>query len=139
MAKLLVKYLRFMRSLLKILSPIALLAYLAMPLFGYLFRWLPADQALLRYKGETAVMVAGSYASHSTVSDEDVTTSVNRERVYILLPSVLTDPKTVVVSQQNDELYKASEEEYGFIRLLAMYALILFCVWWFWLRKPAKL
>jgi hypothetical protein len=138
MTKLLARYLRFLRSILKILLPFALLACLVTPLFGYLARWTPADEALSRYKNETAVMVGGSYRSYTASSDREVTTSVYRERVYMLFPSMLSEPKTVTVSQQNDEPYKTSEDQNGVFNLLAMYGLILFGVWWFWLRKPGK-
>jgi hypothetical protein len=51
---------------------------------------------------------------------------------------MLSEPKTVTVSQQNDEPYKTSENRNGVLNLLAMYGLILFGTWWFWLRKPVS-
>jgi len=138
MTKLLARYFRFLRSILKILLPFALLACLVAPFFGYLVRWAPADEVLARYKTETAVMVGGSYQSYTSISDKETKTSVYRDRVYVLFPSMLSEPKTVTVSQQNDEPYKTSENRNGVLNLLAMYGLILFGNWWFWVRKPVK-
>jgi hypothetical protein len=138
MTKLLTRYLRFLRTLLKFLLPLALLACLLAPLFGYFVHWNPADEALSRYKTEMAVMVGGSYQSNTSISDKETRTSVYRERRYVLFPSMLSEPKTVTVSQQNDEPYKISEDRNGVVHLLAMYGLILFGNWWFWMRKPVK-
>jgi hypothetical protein len=138
MKKLLARYFRFLRSILKIVLPFALLGCLVMPLFGYLVRWTPADEVLARYKNETAVMVGGSYRSRTSTSGKKMKTSVYRERVYVLFPSMLSEPKTVTVSQQNDEPYKTSENRNGVLNLLAMYGLILFGTWWFWLRKQVS-
>jgi hypothetical protein len=138
MAKLFGYYLRVLRSVMKILSPLALLACLVMPLYGHLVRWAPAEQALLRYKNETAVMVAGSYQYDSTVLDNVVKSSAYRERVYVLFPSMFSEPKTVRVSQMNDEPYKILEIHNGVFDMLIMYGLIVFGVWWFWLRRPGK-
>jgi hypothetical protein len=138
MTKLLARYFAFLRSTLKIVLPFALLTCLATPLFGYLVRWTPADEALARYENETAIMVGGSYRSRTAMSDKGTRTSVYRERVYILFPSMLSEPKTVKVSQKNDEPYQTSEDQNGVVKLLVMYGLILFGIWWFWLRKPAK-
>jgi hypothetical protein len=138
MTKLLARYFRFLRSILKILLPFALLGCLVTPLFGYLVRWTPADEVLARYKNETAVMVGGIYRSRTSTSGKEVKTSVYRERVYVLFPSMLSEPKTVTVSQQNDEPYKTSENRNGVLNLLAIYGLILLGTWWFWLRKPVS-
>jgi uncharacterized SAM-binding protein YcdF (DUF218 family) len=138
MTKLLAKYLALLRLLLKILLPIALFACLAIPIFGYLVRWGPADEALSLYQNEKAIMVGGSYSSSTTVLDSGRTTSVYRERVYILVPSVLSEPKTVTVSQENDEPYQTVENQNGVVSLLLTYALVLIGVWWFWLRKPVE-
>jgi hypothetical protein len=83
-------------------------------------------------------MVGGSYSSSTTVLDSGRTTSVYRERVYILVPSVLSEPKTVTVSQENDEPYQTVENHNGVVSLLLTYALVLIGVWWFWLRKPIE-
>jgi hypothetical protein len=115
-----------------------LLACLLAPLFGYLVHWNPADEALSRYKAETAVMVGGSYQSNTSISDKETKTSVYRERTYILFPFMLSEPKTVTVSQQNDEPYTTSEDRNGVLNLLAIYGLILFGNWWFWVRKLVK-
>jgi hypothetical protein len=133
------KYLRFLILLLKYVLPLALLAFLAMPVFGHLVRWTPAEQALEHYKNETPVMVGGSYKSNSTVSDSEVKSSSYRERVYILFPSMFSAPKTVTVSQTNDEPYKISEDQYGILDLLITLSLTIFGVWWFWLRRPGKI
>ncbi|WP_198117823.1 hypothetical protein [Massilia rhizosphaerae] len=138
MKSLLTRYFSFLRGLLKILLPIALLACFGAPFFGYLVRWAPADEALARYKDETAVMVGGSYRSHTWTSDKETQTLVFRERVYVLFPSILRELKTVTVSQQNNEHYKTSEDQNGVANLLVMYGLILFGNWWFWVRKPVK-
>jgi hypothetical protein len=138
MPKLLARYFAFLRSTLKIVVPFALLACLFAPLFGYLVHWTPADEALARYGNETAIMVGGSYRSRTATSDKGTRTSVYRERVYILFPSMLSEPKTVKVSQKNDEPYQTSEDQNGVVKLLVMYGLILFGIWWFWLRKPAE-
>lgn len=138
MARLLGWYFRFLRSALKILLPISLVACFAMPLYGYLVRWAPAEAALSRYKNETAVMVGGSYRYHSTTLDGEVRSSAYRDRIYILLPSMFSEPKTVLVSQQDDEAYKISENHNGVFRMLIMYGLIVFGIWWFWFRKPDK-
>jgi hypothetical protein len=122
----------------KILLPFALLACFIAPFFGYLVRWAPADEALVRYKTDTAVMVGGSYRSYTAISDKETKTSVYRDRVYLLFPSILREPKTVTISQQNEEPYQISEDRKGVLNLLAMYGLILFGNWWFWLRKPVK-
>jgi hypothetical protein len=139
MTKLLARYIKFLRSILKGLLPFALLSCLVVPLFGYLVRWHPADEALSRYRNETAVMVGGNYRSLSTTSDRgEMTSSVYRERIYILLPSIFSEPKTVTVSQRNDEPYRVSENPSGVFHMLIMYGLIVFGVWRFWLRRPAK-
>ncbi|MCS0632961.1 hypothetical protein NX786_26860 [Telluria mixta] len=138
MKKLLAKHFKSLRSILRIALPFALLACLVTPLFGYLVHWAPADEALSRYKDETALLVGGRYRSYMASSNQKRTTSVYRERVYVLFPSMLREPKTVTVSQKNDEPYRVSEEKNGVFKLLAMYGLILFGTWWFWLRKPAK-
>lgn len=138
MATLLGKYPGLLRWIVKISLPLALLACLLSPLYGYLVRWPAADQALLRYQGQVAIMVGASYRSRSTTSDRGVASSVYRERVYILFPSMLSEPKTVIVNQTNEEPYRLSEDQNGVYRLLAMYSLVLFGTWWFWLRKPLK-
>lgn len=138
MATLLGKYLKLLRWVLKISLPIALLAGLLSPLYGHLVRWPPAEQALLRYQGQVAVMVGASYRRHSMTSGQGVASSVYRERVYILFPSIFAEPKTVIVNQTNEEPYKISEDQNGVYRLLATYCLLLVGTWWFWLRKPAE-
>ena len=138
MTTFLARYFRFLRSSLKILFPFALVACLVTPLFGYLVHWAPADEVLARYKNETAIMVGGSYRSRTSMSGKEVKTSIYRERVYILFPSTLRDPKTVTVSQKNDEPYKTSENRNGVLNLLVIYGLVLFGTWWFWLRKPVS-
>jgi hypothetical protein len=107
-------------------------------LYGYLVRWPTADQALLRYQDQVPVMVGASYRWRSTTSERGVASSVYRERVYILFPSMLGEPKTVIVNQTNEEPYKLYENRNGVYRLLATYSLLLFGTWWFWLRKPAR-
>nr|WP_156133551.1 hypothetical protein [Massilia sp. JS1662] len=138
MTKFLNRYFTFLRSTLKILFPFALLGCLVMPLFGYLVHWTPADEVLARYKNETAVMVGGSYRSRISTSGKEMKTLIYRERVYVLFPSMLREPKTVTVSQRNDEPYKTSENRNGVLNLLAMYGFLLFGIWWFWLRKPVS-
>ena len=136
--KLLARYVSFLRLLLKILLPFALLACFVAPFFGYLVRWAPADEVLARYKTETAFMVGASYRSYTVVSDKETKTSMYRNRVYLIFPSILREPKTVTISQQNDEPYQISENRNGVLNLLALYSLILLGNWWFWLRKPVK-
>ena len=138
MTTLLGKYLKLLGWVLKISLPLALLAGLVSPMYGHLVRWPPADQALLRYQDQVAVMVGASYRRHSTTSDRGVASSVYRERVYILFPSIFAEPKTVIVNQTNEEPYRISEDQNVVYRLLATYSLLLFGTWWFWLRKPAK-
>jgi hypothetical protein len=138
MVTLLGKYLGSLRRIVKISLPLALLAGLLSPLYGYLVRWPTADQALLRYQDQVPVMVGASYRCRSTSSGRGVASSVYRERVYILFPSMLGEPKTVIVNQTNEEPYKLYENRNGVYRLLATYSLLLFGTWWFWLRKPAR-
>ena len=138
MSQLLVRGIKFMRSLLKIVLPLAVLGCFVMPIYGYLVRWSPADEALLRYTNDTAVMIAGSYQYESTSSNQGTRESVYRDRTYILLPSILSEPKTVTFSQKNNEPYQISEDQNGVLKTLIMYGLIAFGTWWFWFRKPGK-
>lgn len=136
MAQLFARPLKFLQSILKISLPFALLACLATPLYGWLIHWAPADEALSRYTNQTAIMVGGSYRSRLSGSASGPRTSVYRNRIYILFPSVFSEPKTVTISQQNDEPYQISGNRNGVFDMLLLYGLIVVGGWWFWLRKP---
>jgi hypothetical protein len=138
LANLLGKYFRFLRSILKIALPVALIACIATPIYGHFVHWASSDEALLHYEKETAVMVTGQYESRSTVVEEGMDSFVYRERAYVLLPSMFRDPKLVIVSQRDNEPYELTEERNGVFRVLAAYCVFAFGTCWFWLRRVRK-
>jgi len=98
--------------------------------YGFLFPWPAGEAALGVYAGQTPVMIAASYRAKTSTNLRTQTSVTRTEqmRSYLLLPSVLTDPKVVTVWQTNEEPPEVSESRIPLVvfGLLAIAALGVF-------------
>ena len=134
----LASYFTFLLKLLKLSCPVLLIAMPLAMAAGALVPWASADALLKQHDGERAITVGASYRSNSIQTDQGWKTSVHRERRYILIPSVFSDPKVVAISQENDQPARLSEDSGGALMLPVAFALFGFGTWWFWLRKSGN-
>ena len=111
-------------------------------LYGILFPWPAAEQALTRYPGETPVVISFSFGSKTTRDAQNhvLASSKHESRSYILLPSVFTDPKIVTLSQVDDNAPSISELSAPLMLLLLVgtLGLSVFGVWYYWFRPDSR-
>ena len=111
-------------------------------LYGILFPWPAAEQALSRYPGETPLVIALSFGSKTMKDAQNhiLASSKHETRSYILLPSVFTDPKIVTISQVDDNAPSVSElsAPLMLILLVGTLGLSVFGVWYFWFRPDSE-
>lgn len=126
-------WLRWITVFMKFGAPVLLIVYVIMPIYGALRPWGGANATLAQFVGERPMMVGfavrhcENYVTHQ-VSDIS-------SRSYILFPSVLRDPKTVTISQTNEEEPTVSLSSYGFLTHVAWFAIALALTYWFWFRR----
>jgi hypothetical protein len=122
---------RFLRILLKFGLPLSLLLVPAMAIYGALVPWPAIQGTLSGYRGQTPIQVGGSYRAIHTTSTSNVWVA----RSYILFPAVLSDPKLVSFSQENDNPVSLSESRSALFLGLSWLILCAIGTWWFWFRR----
>ena len=123
---------RLFRKLLKFGMPLYLILAPVVALSGWVTPWGPAEGALLKYQGQSSVLVGASYRSHYSLGLGQTITS---SRSYILIPAALSDPKIITFTQENGGAVTVQESRLALVFMLLW--LILCCVgtWWFWFRQ----
>ena len=129
------RYFRLLYWLLKIAAPVNVLLFPALAFYGHFNSWAPANEALSRYANETPVMIGAGAGSQYSMVGGVVETSAQSQRSYILVPSVLRDPKVVTVIQDNKGSVQVAESTFAFVFLVIWYGLCLIGTWWFWFRS----
>lgn len=131
-------WLRGIWWLIRIAAPINVALFPLMAIYGTLNHWEPADQALKNYANQTAIMVGTGEEYQYSAIGGNVHEYSSNQRSYILFPSVLNDPKLVIVKTTNNEPYQVAESKEAFVFLVLWYLLCIFGTWWFWFR-PRRL
>ena len=128
-------YFRFLFWLLKIAAPVNVILFPAIAFYGAFFSWSPAEEALRKYGAETAVMVGAGKESRYSISGGREEKYQSNERTYLLFPSVLRDPKLVIIREINRNTPQVIESKEGFFFLAGWYLLCILGTWWFWFRR----
>lgn len=127
-------FFRLFRLLLKFGMPASLLLLPVLAVYGAISPWVPASAGLARYPGQSPVLVGFSYVARQS----NQTHYVRSSRSYILLPSVLSDPKLVIVARENDAAATAIESRPAFWFELAWLIACSVGTWWFWFRRAPR-
>ncbi len=113
--------------LFKLVCPLTIILYLLVATFGFIQPWKVATPILNSYNVQTTIMIGFSY--HKDSKAEIVS------RLYILIPSVLTDAKVVEIQKTNQESPVVSESKPKFYIFIFSIFVSIFGSWWFWFRK----
>lgn len=116
--------------LLKSSFPLTIILVPLVALYGYLQPWQPAAPILSSYTGQSSVMVGFSYSAQNEI--ETVS------RYYVLIPSVLSNPRMIRVQQTNQASPVVSESKSDFFVFIGMVLVACVGTWWFWLRGNSK-
>ena len=120
------------RNLLKFGFPLYLMLLPATALYGWFAPWPPAQTALAHYSGQTPVLVGASYNSHYSGGNGPTVTS---SRSYVLLPTVVSDPKILTLTQRNGAAVTSSESRAGFFFMAVWLCICVIGTRWFWRRQ----
>lgn len=96
---------KLLKKIFKYGALIILIIGLSTPLGGVIIPWNTAEQKLRIYNDQTPILVGFSYRSTATFKEVS--------RTYVLFPSVLSDYKSIIVSQLNNSQLKISEQKNG--------------------------
>lgn len=110
-----------------LLQPIAIVGF---ALYGSVAPWAAAEEALARYPGQTPVMVWGHFSRYSDLRGLNAETHVERE--YVLLPSVFSDPRLIIVTKNVEDTISIEETPWGAARLLVLSLLAFAAGCWSW-------
>ena len=113
-------------TILKFLCPLFVAMLPCMIAMGFLSPWPVAQTALGPSAMRGALLVGWSYKFQSA----GLVRHERREQLYAVLPTL----KTINVIQEDGDV-RTEEEPNGLLRVLALYACLLFGVWWFWFRR----
>jgi hypothetical protein len=113
--------------------PASLVLLLLIPLYGYVRPWREATSALLLQPDQAPVLIAASYNIKYTNSRS--TRRISQS--YVLLPFSLFQPKSITVTQVNNEPLQVRESRYGALTYLGWLLITSVGSWWFWLRSSA--
>lgn len=119
------------RMLLKFGMPAYLLLVPVVAVYDWMSPWPPASTGLAQYSDQSAILVGASYQSRYSTQSQYVRSS----RSYIIVPSVLDDPKIVTFAQENGQATTAVESRSGFWFLLAWLFACGIGTWWLWFRR----
>lgn len=112
--------------------PAYLAALVAIAVHGAFAPWEPAAATLARHPGQTPVMV-GVISEHGYA---DTGYERRESRLYLLLPSALTDPRVVIVTEVNESAIVERRSRTGGLLLLAWTFAAMAGTWWIWIRRP---
>lgn len=121
------------RVLLKLAFPSYIVLLPIVAIYGHVTSWGPAEQALSVYQDQFPLMVGFRYRGFKNQQG----TRDYISRSYILLPSVFSEPKTVKISQVNNEEPIVTTNRYGFLLVVGWLVICILGTWWFWFR-PKK-
>jgi hypothetical protein len=130
------RWLRWLTVFAKFGAPVLLIAYFIVPFYGIVRPWDVANARLSQFVGERPVMVGFEVRHDEDYLAHQVTDIYSRS--YILFPSVLRDPKTVTISQTNDDEPTVSFSSYGFLIDVAWFAIAVALTYWFWFRRGRR-
>jgi hypothetical protein len=125
---------RWILFAIKLSGPLTLIALPLVALHGHLWPWAPAEGILAQYPGQTPIMIGFSHRERHSMNGS--TREDSRE--YVLLPSALRNPTSIIVRKINDDVLTASISSYGFLEYIGWLVLGIVITWWFWLRPKYK-
>jgi hypothetical protein len=123
--------LKFFLNILKYVCPLLLITVPCVAVVGSMAPWAVAEQTLGPGWTRKAVLIGISYESHGQSFER-------RTQTYIGLPSSKRVFQTVSVIQENGAI-RIEENPIGLLWVLANYAAIAACTWWFWIRPRKKM
>ena len=115
----------------KYLALAVLIGVPAIALWGALQPWSPAERTFATVTDKTPLLVGMHYRYQHAPNR----TARTESRSYLLVPSTLSWPTLVTISQTGDDPPKSSEPSVtGFLGLLGTLAVAAFLVWRNWFR-----
>lgn len=123
--------LTFLLKVLKYTCPILLFTMPCVAVIGIMMPWPVAEQALGPGWARKAVLIGTSYESRGHSFER-------RTQTYLGLPNSTRAFQTVSVTQENGAV-RIEENPLGCLSLLANYAALAACTWWFWIRPRKKM
>jgi hypothetical protein len=120
------------QNLFKFGMPAYLILLPAMAIYGWIVPWPPANNLLSKYVDQTPLLVGASYRDYYSLGQARKTTF---SRSYVLLPAVVSDPKTITLTQENVAPITISESRFGLFIMVIWLVLCLIGTWWFWFRR----
>ena len=127
--------LRILYWLTKIGAPLTLVLFPAIVIYGTFNTWNPAIEVLKTYKSQTPILVGFAESGKHSWSDGKWRDYSYSKRIYIIVPSVLSKPKTISITQYADKSLQVTENEYGFLYLALWYLFCMLATWGLWFRS----
>jgi hypothetical protein len=104
-------------------------------IWGYLHPWPPAQAVLSQMNGLTPIPIGFRESYSYVLTSSGDSSNRNASRTYLMVPSNITWPKVVTISQANEEPPRVSESSIAdFLILLITFIAACVSTWWFWLR-----
>ena len=113
-------------TLAKYMSPLFAILIPVVMLYGVIYPWPEANDALSKYQNEYILLIGGK--SEYTQSYES-----HQNKYLILQPSILSS-KTVLVTVDSTKKKEVVVAEGGFLSILIVYVVLLLLIWWFWFK-----
>lgn len=110
-----------------LLQPIVIVGF---AVYGSVAPWAAAEEVLARFPGQTPVMVWSRYSRYSDLRGQNEETHIERE--YVLLPSVFSAPRLIVVTKDVEDTISVEETPGGAARLLVLSLLGSVAACWSW-------
>ncbi|MCK4742637.1 MAG: hypothetical protein KAT25_02330 [Sulfuriflexus sp.] len=109
------------------MAPFFLVLFPLIMVYGLLFPWQPAAEALSKYENSVALL-SGIRSSHKDDYEK-------HSKTYLIIKTKPLSSFAVRVTVDSSGLNKVEEYEGGFIIMLATYLFLFFWTWWFWFKK----
>lgn len=121
---------RWFLFVLKAGSVFATLGLLTMAAYGLAFSWQVAEDALPQFRGSPRLLVGFAYESLSV----NGRTTESKSHTYAIVPSAFRTLTTVEVTKDEHGV-RVEFQPFGFLEILLVFAVGLFGVWWFFIRR----
>ena len=108
------------------------------PIYDWFNPWSPAVKKLAEFSGQKRFCVGYGREKEVKFSNGVTTEKSETQRSFILFPSVLTSPKIISISEDQDGKISKDESRFAFWFLSLVDLVCLWSTWHFWIRPRIK-